>query len=277
MKAGLVPAPDFDLRMTLESGQVFHWSATGDVWSGLIGDVPVSVEQRGGELVVTPGTEELVTRYFALDHALPAIYATFPSDDFTRAALDCCRGIRVIRQPRWECLATFITSSMKQVRHIRQMSLALRASFGREVVGSDVRTYPDAGAIAAAGPEMLRQCGLGFRANNLWKTACLVRDGGIDLDAIAGLETPRATEELCRLPGVGRKIANCVLLFAYERLDVVPVDVWIARVLRGMLGGGPSTPAQIEEFSRTRLGSYAGYVQQYLFHHARISRTLPAK
>ncbi len=88
------------------------------------------------------------------------------------------------------------------------------------------------------------------------------------------METERALEELCKLPGVGRKIANCVLLFAYERLDAVPVDVWIARVARAMHGDAPL--AKLEAVSRERFGPFAGYVQQYLFHHARVSRTLPA-
>jgi N-glycosylase/DNA lyase len=109
----------------------------------------------------------------------------------------------------------------------------------------------------------------------LLKTAQWIADGRIDLEAIAAMETPRAMEVLCSLPGVGRKIANCVLLFACERLDAVPVDVWIARVARSMRGDG--SLAELEAFSRERFGPYAGYVQQYLFHHARVSKTLPAQ
>ncbi len=271
----LLPAREFNLRMTLESGQVFHWSPRGAGWSGLIGDLPVTVEQAGGSLRVTPGAEAAVARYFALDHPLRRIYASFPPDAFSRSALEQCRGLRVIRQPKWECLATFITSSMKQVSHIRRMSFALRERFGREVAGSDVRAYPEPAALAAAGELALRACGLGFRAGNLQLAARMVDDGAVDLAAIGRMESPRALEELRRLPGVGGKVANCVLLFAYERLDAVPIDVWIGRVLRAMRGGRRATPAQLEEFSRARLGNYAGYVQQYLFHHARVSKTLP--
>ncbi|MDD5200970.1 MAG: DNA glycosylase [Terrimicrobiaceae bacterium] len=270
----VVAAPEFDLRLTLASGQVFHWEPDGDAWRGLIGGTVVRVEQRGAGLHVTPGCEDLAARYFALDHPLEAIYATFPSDAFSRAALDACRGLRIIRQPRWECLATFLTSSMKQMSHIRAMSLALRARFGEPVEGSAVASYPTPAAIAGAGEAALRACGLGFRAPHLRATARCVAEGGIDLEALAGRDTPAALAALCRLPGVGRKIANCVLLFGYERLDAVPVDVWIARVLRAMRGGGAL--AELEAFSREQFGSYAGYVQQYLFHHARVSRKLPA-
>jgi N-glycosylase/DNA lyase len=268
-----VSAPEFDLRLTLESGQVFHWQRDGEGWRGLIDRTPVRVEQRGAILDVTPGAETLVARYFALDHPLAEIYAGFPSDEFSRAALAANRGLRIIRQPRWECLATFLTSAMKQVSHIRAMSLALRARFGGPVEGSDIAAYPTPQRLARATEAQLRACGLGFRAPHLRQTAKAVADGRIDLAVLDEMETERALEELCKLPGVGRKIANCVLLFACERLDAVPVDVWIARVARAMHGDAPLPT--LETVSRERFGPHAGYVQQYLFHHARVSKTLP--
>ena len=272
-----IAAPEFDLRLTLTSGQVFHWEPDGDAWRGLIGKTAVRVEQRGAELLVPPGCGDLAARYFALDHPLTAIYATFPEDAFSRAALAACRGLRVMRQPRWECLATFLTSAMKQVGHIRGMSLALRTRFGEPVAGSTMNAYPTPGALAEATEAELRGCGLGFRAPHLRETARRIAGGEIDLDALAMRETEELRTELCRLPGVGRKIANCVLLFAYERLDAVPVDVWIARVTRALAPrGGDASLAELETFSRERFGPYAGYVQQYLFHHARVSKTLPA-
>jgi N-glycosylase/DNA lyase len=270
-----LPAEEFDLRLTLESGQVFHWSRDGDGWRGLIGRVPVYVEQRGPELRVTAGRERMAARYLSLDHPLERIYASFPDDAFSRAALAGCRGLRIIRQPRWECLATFITSAMKQVAHIRQMSLALRRRFGVRV-GEDLWAYPEPEALAGSTERSLRACGLGFRAGNLLRTARMVAAGEMDLDAAEKMETEEAIETLCRLPGVGRKVANCVLLFAYERLDAVPIDVWIGRVLRAIHGPRRATVRELEGLSRERLGIYAGYVQQYWFHHARVSKSLPA-
>jgi 3-methyladenine DNA glycosylase/8-oxoguanine DNA glycosylase len=268
-----IEAPEFDLRLTLESGQVFHWEPAGRGWNGLIDRYPVQVEQVGERLLVPAGTEILVSRYFSLDHPMRKILRTFPRDRFTSEAVKACRGIRIIRQPKWECLATFLTSAMKQVSHIRAMSRALRNRFGDAVEGSSIRAYPSPEAIATASEAELRACGLGFRAPNLQATARWIAEGRLDLDAIDAMDSSEALEELCRLPGVGRKIANCVLLFAYERLDAVPVDVWIGRVLRAMQAEGAS--ADLEAFSRARFGPYAGYVQQYLFHHARVSKTLP--
>src|SRR5207253_8551658 len=125
-----IAAPDFDLAMTLDSGQVFHWEKVDGGFIGTIGERAIYVEQAGEILRVSRGPEELVRNYFALDHPLAEICASFPDDPVINAALVYCRGPRIIRQPRWECLATFICSSMKQVAHIRQISQALRKRFG---------------------------------------------------------------------------------------------------------------------------------------------------
>ncbi len=267
-------APEFDLCRTIESGQIFHAMREGDGWQILVDRTPVYVEQRGATLFVSREHVNLARRYFSLDHPLPAIYAAFPSDPFSCAALAACRGLRILRQPLWECLATFITSPMKQVAHIRQISLELRARYGEQIPGARVNAYPTAVRLAQATESELRRCRLGFRAKSLLGTAKIIASGEFDLSALADKSTSQARECLCLLPGVGRKVANCVLLFGFERLDAVPVDVWVARILRAM-HKNTSSLRELEEFSNRQFGSYAGYIQQYLFHHARVSKSLP--
>ena len=265
----LTAAGPISLDLTLLCGQVFHWDRHADgSWTGLIGETPVRVFEKNGVLQVTKGAASLAKNYFALDHPLEEIYAAFPTDPMSVEALALCRGLRIIRQPRWECLATFITSSMKQVAHIRSMSLALRRSFGRPTKYG--HTYPSPAMLAASNEDALRACGLGYRAKNLLATSRLVARGAVDLDGLAGLETPALREALVKLPGVGVKVANCVLLFAYERLDAVPIDVWTHRVLISMRRGRGGTASQLSQYARKKLGPYAGYVQQYLFHRARV-------
>ena len=278
-----LPAPLFDLARTLESGQVFHWLPDGEGgWRGLIGALPVQIRQaEDGRLWVTPGTEAQVARYFALDHDLEAIYATFPGDPAMAAALAYCRGVRIVRQPLWECLATFLTSSMKQVAHIRQMSLAIRQRYGAPVEPmlpgwEPLAVYPTPEQLARATEAGLRACGLGFRAGNLLQTARLVAGGRVDLEAIRALDDAQAQAALCRLPGVGPKIAHCVLLFGYERLRAFPIDVWIERVLRQRYFARKRnvTARRLREFADTAFGPCGGYAQQYLFHHARSEKRL---
>jgi N-glycosylase/DNA lyase len=209
---------------------------------------------------------------------LAEICASFPTDPIMNAARDFCRGLRIIRQPKWECLATFVCSSMKQVAHIRQISLALRKRFGepRQIGGRVLYTFPSAQRIARASEKQLRACALGYRARHLRAAAQLVSSCKADLDAWSALPDAELRQHLCALPGVGAKIANCVMLFAYERLRAFPIDVWIERVLRQQYFPRRQKIAvqRLREFSETYFGEHSGYAQQYLFHHARMaSRT----
>jgi N-glycosylase/DNA lyase len=264
---------EFDLALTLECGQVFHWEREGRGWWGTIGDEPVAVEQEGSELRIVGANEDLVRRYFALDHPLAEICASFPNDPAMRAARAFCRGMRIIRQPAWECVATFITSSMKQVAHIAQISHTLRRRYGKrlEFQGRELFGYPPAETLARLREEDLRACALGYRAKNLLGAARLVAEGAVDLEVVGRMEDERARAELCRLPGVGEKVANCALLFGFERVRAFPIDVWIERALREMYFPRKRrvTAARLREFSAGYFGPYGGYAQQYLFHYAR--------
>jgi N-glycosylase/DNA lyase len=279
-------APDFDLEKTLDSGQVFHWEKAANGFVGTIGDLPFYVEKQGNVLKVRCGATPqparqrralpgITANYFALDHRLTEICASFPDDPAMNAACLFCRGLRLIRQPKWECLATFICSSMKQVAHIRQISLTLRRRFGDRCRVSDhvVHAFPAARRIAQATEDDLRECALGYRAKNLLATARLVSSGEANLDAWSALADADLREKLCSLPGVGPKIANCVMLFAYERLRAFPIDVWIERVLKQQYFPRKKkvTEPQLREFSETYFGEHGGYAQQYLFHHARTA------
>ncbi len=273
--------------MTLDSGQVFHWEKADNGFVGTIGDCAVYIEECGellrasvasasSRLISDDGQDAHATicRYFALDHPLAEICASFPDDPAMNAARHFCRGLRIIRQPKWECLATFICSSMKQVAHIRQISLALRRRLGerRKVGDHAVYTFPPAQRIARATENDLRECALGYRAKNLLATARLISSGECDLESWSALSDPDLREKLCSLPGVGAKIANCVLLFAYDRLRAFPIDVWIERVLKQKYFPRKKkvTEPRLREFSETYFGEHGGYAQQYLFHHARM-------
>src|SRR5947207_7977192 len=194
MKLLEISKSDFDLEMTLDSGQVFHWEKDGNGFVGTIGQYAVYAEQDDDILKVRFGGTPKPTRetrvlpriaahYFALDHPMVAICESFPKDPVMNAARDFCRGLRIIRQPKWECLATFICSSMKQVAHIRQISLALRKRFGdqRSVANQLVYTFPPAQRIARVSEKELRNCKLGYRAKNLRATAQMVSSGNADL------------------------------------------------------------------------------------------------
>jgi N-glycosylase/DNA lyase len=292
MKLVEIPAPDFDLAMTLDSGQVFHWEECGKGFVGAIADMAVYVEQRGNVLKVRGGEtptrsprrrplSTTVANYFALDHPLAEICAACPEDQIMEAARNFCRGLRIIRQPKWECLATFICSSMKQVAHIRQISHALGRRFGErlKIEKQVVHTFPQPWRLAQTSEKELRQCALGYRARNLLATARLVSSDAADLEAWSSLSDADLRAKLCDLPGVGAKVANCVMLFAYERLRAFPIDVWIERVLRQQYfpQNKKIVTKKLRKFSENYFGEHGGYAQQYLFHHARMNKNTKSR
>src|SRR6266481_4521848 len=171
MKLLEISKSDFDLEMTLDSGQVFHWEKDGNGFVGTIGQYAVYAEQDDDILKVRFGGTPKPTRetrvlpriaahYFALDHPLAEICESFPNDPVMNAARDFCRGLRIIRQPKWECLATFITSTRKGVPHILQMSRVLRERFGEacEVDNHMVYTFPSPQRVAESSEKELREC-----------------------------------------------------------------------------------------------------------------------
>ncbi|HEX6565522.1 MAG TPA: DNA glycosylase, partial [Chthoniobacterales bacterium] len=224
-KLSRIAAVGIDLAKSLNSGQVFHWTQHGKGFVGAIDQEPCYLEQSGNQLLVSSDLISQAQRYLALDHRIDEIQRTFPEDPTLNAAVGYASGIRILRQPIWECLATFLTSALKQVAHIRGISLMIRERYGRrlEVAGTPVFSYPSPEVIAALTVDDLRACRLGFRAANVLAAARMVAGNEIDLKSLAKLPSDEIRTVLGRFPGVGDKIANCVLLFAFGRLEVMPI------------------------------------------------------
>ena len=293
---------DFDLASTLECGQAFRWSrAGGNGWfAGVVGGRVLRLRQEndvlmwemppphldplhrktGGRKSPSPlrgeGSGEgdvlsTIIRYLALDVPLLDVVATFPADASLRDAVRRHWGLRVLRQEPWETLASFIASSTKQIVQIRQIVELLARRFG-EPIENDFHAFPAVQAIARASHEQLMECKLGFRAKNLLATARMIDSGAIKFDALRSMEYERALEELTKLPGVGEKIANCVLLFSCGFDQAFPIDVWIERALCRLYFPRKRnvTHRQLREFVSSRFGPYAGWAQQYLFFAERM-------
>jgi N-glycosylase/DNA lyase len=274
-------AHGLDLDATLTSGQAFSWkrTATGH-WRGWIDRRPCLVWLHGDALrAVGPGlTRDAVSTYFGLNLPIREIFATFPSDPWLDKARAFAPGLRILRQEPWETLCNFICSSLKQIVQIEQINLELRRAFG-EKLADDLYAYPDAARLAETTETQLRACRLGFRARHLHVAASQIASSEILLDRLGTLSTNDAREQLMRVRGVGEKVANCILLFAYGRAEAFPIDVWVERVLRRLYFKN-SQRVQLERlraFADSHFGPYRGYAQQFLFHWIRKDpKALPA-
>ncbi len=278
----LLPVRDYALGETLSSGQAFRWREMDGVWEGVVGNkwVRLSSVDSGirAETAEPVSNWNWITDYLQTGTDLPQVIATFPQDEHLRNAVSECWGLRLLKQEPWECLASFILSSTKQIVQIQQIIGIMCERFGESLPcpTACAFSFPRAETLAALSESDLRCCKMGFRAPYLRATAQMVARGEIDLQVIAKLDVQNARNELMRLPGVGRKIADCVLLFAYNFQQAFPVDVWILKALRQLyFPRRRPTPKRLLDFTQTYFGPNAGYAQQYLFHYmrTRIGRT----
>jgi N-glycosylase/DNA lyase len=277
---------DYDLAATLDSGQVFRWHKQDESWIGVVGKNFVRLTQTDGGIVAetSTGVDDLdwLREFLQIGTNLDTVQKTFPDDEPMRAAVAACSGLRLLRQDPWECLASFILSSTKQIVQIRQITALLCERFGEPCSVEPVArqnsatgrtlhfSFPSPHRIAAASEAQLRSCKMGFRAPNLLAAAREISEGRLDLERIRQLPHAEARAELMKLRGVGGKIADCVLLFAYGFDAAFPVDVWIERALQRLYfprrrASGP----RLRRFAATHFGPHAGYAQQYLFHYMR--------
>lgn len=275
------PAGDYGLDATLSSGQVFRWRRQGTAWEGVVETRWVRLTQtRDGlraEAMAGDGDWRWLREFLQVEVDLKAVQAQWPDDPPLRAAAARWPGLRLLRQQPWECLASFILSSNKQIIQIQQMVGELCCRYGirvRAPAGADpAHAFPAAASLASCSEADLRGCRLGFRAPYLRETARRVAEGEIDLDGMRRLPVQEARRRLEGLPGVGRKIADCVLLFALGFSEVFPVDVWVEKALRRWyFARRRPTWRCLLQFAESHFGPQGGYAQQYLFHDARICR-----
>ncbi len=275
---------EYDLAATLDCGQAFRWELREEGWEGVILGRWVRLSQSGATLraatIRDPGDWAWLREYLGLEEDLDAIRATFPADPVLRAAAEACRGMHLLRQEPWECLASFILSSTKQIVQIRAIIGSLSARYGERVAGPgrgpEAFAFPGAERLAGVSEAELRESKMGFRARYLQAAAAEVASGRLNLETLRGAALEEARAALMALPGVGRKIADCVLLFSLGFTRAFPVDVWVSRALRELYFPRRRPPARrILEFSERHFGPWGGYAQQCLFHATR-RRLLPA-
>jgi N-glycosylase/DNA lyase len=281
-----------DLETCFRSGQIFRWRRVGESWYGPLGNAALALTPEAGRLRVEVAGEAValgaVYRFLALDAPVARIRAAIATDRFVRAAVAGFGGLRLLRQEPWECLATYVCSQWNNIPKIEASTERIARSWGtiREFTapggGVTVACFPRPKVLAARAPEELRACALGYRCGYLVDTARRVAEGAVDLEALRSLDYETALEALLALPGVGRKVADCVLLFSLDKWEACPVDVWVRRVFHELYGAplarrlpdlaartekglSPAEYRALVDFAWERWGALAGWAQEYLF------------
>jgi len=256
-----------DLEATLLSGQCFSWLPGPDgTWRGWMAGRAAQLwtDEDGTSLRMTGVSPRQARSYFCFNEAGETVAATFPNDPHLTRCREGLPGLRLIRDDSWECLCNFLCSSQKQITQIIQLNHRLRLSFE-----SHSPAFPSPEQISGAGEAFLRECRLGYRARYVAGAADSISRGRWRWQDLDGLDTDAAARKLCELPGVGPKIAHCVLLYGLGRLDAFPVDVWMKRVLHHLYFPRQRHPPGLPDlvaFGRDTFGPCCGVAQLFLFH-----------
>lgn len=267
-----IKIPGFSLEQTLESGQCFRWRREPPsddpraVYRGFSGERPLRVRQEADGITLLDlgeadrrGQIAFWRAYFDADTDYEAIRKRFSADETLRRASEECRGLRILRQDPFETLISFILSQNNNIPRIRGIVERLCQTFG----GSDAEGagfgFPSAERLAGLNEEALAPLRAGFRARYLLDAARKVSDGTVRLSAIFGMSCGEGRAELKKIVGVGDKVADCVLLFAYHKTEAFPSDVWIKRIAAEYYKDG--LPECV--------GGDRGIAQQYLFEYFR--------
>jgi len=258
----------FSLKDTLECGQFFRYTKVADVYIVQASDRIFSLWQKG-ECLFCEGVEEsFLIDFFRLDDDLDRILKEIDRDSAIHRAIERYRGMRLIRQDPWECLVSFLCSSAKAIPHIRCILELLCKSCGKRIVFGNQIVYCFPEPSYLRDPHQLEAVRAGFRADYLIKASRQIDRE--QLMSLKKLPYQEARGRLMELPGVGRKIADCVLLYSLDFLQAFPIDTWIAKGLQKVYFGGKRVgEKKMEQFVSNHFGPFAGYAQLYLYHYWR--------
>lgn len=283
MKYRVENVKSFELTDIFECGQCFRWNVQDDgSYIGVVDNAVIEVRKIGQDVVFesneVDNLEGLVKKYFDLDRDYEKIKQTLSNiDDNLAKSISYGAGIRLLNQDLWETIISFITSANNNIPRIKKIIETLSRTYGKEIEfkGKTYYTFPKPEEMAMATVEDFRKAGLGFRDKYVYKVVQMVQSGKLDLNELEQMEeTSKIREVLLSLPGVGEKVADCILLFSsLKRLEVFPIDVWVRRVMNELyLKEDDETKVDKKQIQKLAIEKYkdlAGIAQQYLFYWKR--------
>lgn len=254
-----------DLDLSIRSGQFHHWEKKGDLYALVNGEEAFFLTERG----LLSGDESAFYHFFDGERNYDKIRQTVrKSEDLSD--LTPYLPLRILRQTPWEAIFAYILSANNNLIRIRRTVLAASEGYGRhlgEYSGLSAYALPAPEIVASLSKDQLRALGTGYRDRYLIETAEMIAEGAFDLNRPYELPYKEAKRLVMRLPGVGQKVADCILLFGYGKTDAFPVDVWVEKAM-ARFGEFPSREA-MSAYGTARFKDDAGYIQQLLFMEAR--------
>ncbi len=251
-----------DLDHTLGCGQVFRWRKDGEDWKGVVDGRLVILRQKGERVTAKGMSNARLAEYFRHEDDLEAIYRELGWDERLSSYFRSYRGLRLIRQDPWECMASYVLATNANIPRIQGMIERVCRTFGTEMDGYYAFPTPEQLLDRC---ERAGACGLGYRSDRFIELARMAYREEIDFHGLMAMDYEECVRELIELPGIGPKVADCVSVFSLEHLEAFPVDVRIKRAMAELYGieGNYRT---VNRLSREKFGRWAGYAQEYIYY-----------
>ena len=267
---------EVNLDDTINSGQLFLWRKINSEWYGVDGKRILILRD---ELDVE---NKVIHNFFRFDDNFQNIKKRLSKDKVLKKAIESFPGMRILRQNPFQCYISFIISSNSNIPNIQTRLQRLCHTFGEKRIknGQVFFLFPEPEKLANASISDIAKCGLGYRSKYVKKAAVSVNDGIIDFKSLKKQSYEDARDELCQVFGIGKKVADCILLFSLDKLDAVPLDRWVLRILQKYYSKEfeiktksitEKTYDELHDRIIEHFGEYAGYAQQFLFKNERES------
>lgn len=262
-----IPKTDtFDIGQTLDCGQVFRYVKTENGYRIYAKNHVAYVEERAQDYLIECDDKDFFVNYFDFDTDYASIQAKVQDGGFVSDAIEFGKGIHILRQDPFESIFSFIISQNNHIPRIKGIIERICDALGEDM--GAYHAFPSVEKLASAGVEFYASIGAGYRAEYLDRVAkTLVNE---DVNEWKSLPTEQLRAKLLSLHGVGRKVADCALLFGFGRFDVFPVDTWIKKIYEDEFVG--VTPEKMSELLVQKYGKYAGFVQQWVFYYKRVKK-----
>ena len=267
---------EVNLDDTINSGQVFLWKKINSKWHGI----------NGKSILTLKDKPDIKNRkqcnFFRFGDDFQEIKRELSEDKVLRRAIERFPGMRILRQAPFQCYISFIVSSNSNIPNIQTRLQKLCITFGKKRIksGQEFFLFPEPEKLANASISDIVKCGLGYRSKFVKKAAIAVNDRTINFASLKKQNYYDARDDLCQVFGIGKKVADCILLFSLDKLDAVPLDRWVLRILQKYYSKEfeiktksitEKTYDELHDRIIEHFGEYAGYAQQFLFKNERES------
>lgn len=277
----------FEPKHIFECGQCFRWNLEQDgSYTGIIGENVLNVKKENDDIIIKgmckDNIKDVTKKYFDLDTNYEQIKNELSSiDNNLKTSIEYGKGIRILYQDVWEALISFIISANNNIPRIKGIIERISKKYGKEIIWNNKSyyTFPTPEELSKATVKDLRELGLGFRDTRVFQTTLMVKNNNINIYELEKMQdVEKIREELLKFPGVGPKVADCIMLFSMKKYEVFPIDVWVKRVMTELYFNEEIETKEtkikpdnkkILQFAQKKFGKQAGLAQQYLFYWRR--------